>query len=139
MKKNIDNFAVIFNENRYYMWTLLYAIKTLKSFEKLWSYEEWAYLTFQETCLMRKLLKSNDEWNTCLTKVIFIQIEFQLRRLFVTILLDNSSSDSNELFIKHVAHLFNDCNYRLWTFFHVDNSIKKQIINLILYYIQTSL
>ena len=139
MEKGIGNFAVTSNENRYYIQTLLYAVKAPKSFKELRSYEGRAYLTFQEACLARGLLKSNDEWNTCLTEAVSIQTESQLRRLFVTILLGNSSFDSNELFIKHVAHLFDDCNYRLRTFFHVDNSIEKQIISLILHYIQTSL
>src|SRR5436305_7923355 len=121
MEKGIGNFAVASNENRYYIRTLLYAVKAPKSFEELRSYEGREYLTFQEACLARVLLESDDEWNTCLTEAVSIHTGSQLRRLFVTILLGNSPSDSNGLFIKHVAHLSDDCNYRLRTSFHVDN------------------
>jgi len=118
---------------------LLYAVKAPKSFEELRSYQGQVYPTFQEACLARGLLESDDEWDTCLTEAASIQTGSQLRRLFVTILLGNSPSDSNGLFIKHVPHLSDDCNYRLRTFFHIDNLIEEQIISLALHYIERSL
>jgi Helitron helicase-like domain at N-terminus/PIF1-like helicase len=129
-------FAVPSDGERYYLRMLLYTVKCPSSFEDLRSYQGALYPTFQEACLARGLLESDDEWDTCLSEAGFIQSGSQLRHLFAMILINNSPADPLALFNKHLSNLSDDCKHKLQHRFHIDNPSEIHIISLTLHYLQ---
>jgi hypothetical protein len=66
-------FVVPSNGERYYLRMLLYNVPSPTSFEDLQTYQGILNPTFQDACLARGLLESDDEWDLCLTEASFIQ------------------------------------------------------------------
>jgi PIF1-like helicase len=115
---------------------LLYNVPGPTSFEDLRRYEGIEYPTFQEACLARGLLESDNEWDKCLEEAGLIQTGFQLRSLFAMILINNSPANPLGLFNTHLLNLSGDCRYKLQHRFHIANPKEIQITSLALYYLQ---
>ena len=129
-------FAVPSDGERYFLRMLLYNVPAPTSFEDLRTYQGVLLPTFQDTCLARGLLESDDEWHTCLTEAGFIQTGSQLRNLFAMILINNSPADPLSLFMAHLPNLSDDCRYKLQHQFNIANPSDNQVTSLALYYIQ---
>src|SRR5277367_5584026 len=78
---------------RFYLRTLLCAVKGAISFEDLRSLNGVVHPTFHAACLTRGLLEDDNEWRQCLQEAAYMASGHQLRNLFVTILRDCSPSD----------------------------------------------
>ena len=115
---------------------LLYNVPCPISYIDLRTYNSIVYPTFQSACGARGLLETDDEWDTCLAEAGHIQSGRQLRRLFVTILLQNNPQDPRTLFQHHLHTLSDDCKYRLQRDFHIDQLSDRQIQSLALQEIQ---
>ena len=107
-------------------------VKGPKSFEDLPTYDGVIHNTYKEACMARGLLESDDEWDICLTEASSFQTGYQLRQLFVTILLYNSLTDPLSLFNRYRQHLSGDCRHRLQTHFQIASPTDQQIISLAL-------
>ena len=129
-------FAVPSAGERYYLRMLLYVVTCPTSFEYLRTYEGVVYNTFQEACMARGLLETDDEWDTCLNEAGFTQSGEQLRQLFVIILLGNTPADPLGLFNRHLHHLSDDCRNRLQRRFGNPNPSDDDIKSLALQYIE---
>jgi hypothetical protein len=121
---------------RYYLRMLLYVITCPISFEYLRTYEGRLYDTFQEACLARGLLESDDEWDTCLDEAGFIQSGHQLRQLFSVILLGNTPADPLGLFNRHLPDLSDDYRHRFETLYNNRHPTDDEIRDLTLQYIE---
>jgi hypothetical protein len=83
---------------RYYLRTLLTVVKGARSFEELRTYEGRSYPTFQEACIARGLLESDDEWERCLDEAAqIITSGAALRHLFIIILTHSNPQDPKAL------------------------------------------
>ena len=129
------HFAVPSDGERYFLRMLLYNVPGPTSFEDLRSYEGILYPTFQDVCLARGLLESDDEWDMCLTEAGFIQTGCQLRNLFAMILINNSPANPLALFNTHFSNLSDDCRYKLQHEFHILDPSDIQVTSLTLYYL----
>jgi hypothetical protein len=129
-------FCTPISGERYYLRMLLYVVMCPLSFEYLRTYEGRLYGTFQEACLARGLLESDDEWDTCLNEAGFIQSGHQLRQLFAVILLGNTPADPSGLFDRHLPNLSDDCRYRFETLFNNPHPTDNEIKDLTLQYIE---
>jgi PIF1-like helicase/Helitron helicase-like domain at N-terminus len=125
-------FAVPSEGERYYLRMLLYTVKCPTSLEALRTYEGIIYPTYKEACIARGLLETDEEWDICLTEAGSFQTGHQLRQLFATILLNNSPANPIGLFYRHFHLLSDDCQYRLQTYFHIENPSQDQITSLTL-------
>jgi hypothetical protein len=114
---------------------LLYNVSGPTSFEFLRTYHGILHPTFQDACLARGLLASDDEWNLCLTEAALIQTGSQLRHLFAMILINNSPANPLALFNAHLQNLSDDCQYKLQNQFHILDPSQSQITDLALYYL----
>ena len=74
-------FAVPSTGERYYLHMLLYIVTCPTSFEYLWIYEGIVYDIFQEVCVTRGLLDTDDEWDICLNEAGFIPAYTILREI----------------------------------------------------------
>ena len=71
---------------RFYLHTLLTAVKGATSFQDLLSIDGGPPLpTFHAACLARGLLEDDNEWRLCLQEAAHMASGYQLRDLFVTI------------------------------------------------------
>ena len=129
-------FAVPSDKERFYLRMLLYTIRGPTSYINLRTYEGCVYPTYQETCIARGLLETDEEWDICLTEAATIQTGFQFRQLFVTLLLGNSPSDPRALFDKHLDSLSDDCRYRLRQVYNIPHPSDEQILSFTLQMIQ---
>lgn len=129
-------FAIPSDGERYFLRMLLYNVPSPTSFEDLRTYQGILHPTFQDACLARGLLESDDEWDICLAEAGFIQTGFQLRSLFAMILINNSPGDPLTLFNTHLPNLSDDCWYKLENQFHIASPNDIHVTNLTLYYIQ---
>ena len=97
---------------QYFLRVLLTICKGCKSFEDLRIFDGQVYPTFKATCLARGLLESDEEWFTCLQQATFQSNGYQLRQLFVIILVFCEPLYSGRLWERFLSELSED-------FFHV--------------------
>lgn len=129
-------FSIPSDGERYFLRMLLYNVPGPTSFEDLRAYQGTIYPTFQEACLARGLLESDNEWDMCLAEAGSIQTGSQLRGLFAMILINNSPGDPLTLFRTHLPNLSDDCRYKLQHRFHIAHPSDNQVMSLALHYLQ---
>jgi hypothetical protein len=98
---------------RFYLRTLLTAVKGATSFENLRTVNGETYATFQEACIAHGLLADDNEWKLCLQDAGLMQSGRQLRNLFVTILRDCSPSDPAALWLHFRTQICDDLRWAL--------------------------
>ena len=86
---------------RFYLRMLLTVVKDPTSFEDLRTYDGVVHETFKSTCIARGLLDSDEQWDRSLTEAELWQGGFQLRQLFVCILLHCQPADAHQLWLNH--------------------------------------
>ena len=101
------------DDKRFYLHILFTIIKSSTSFEDLYTYHDIIHQNFKSTYIAHDLLDSDEQWNHSLMKANLWQDKYQLRQLFVYILLHYYSIDILQLWLNHTQHLSNDCHYQL--------------------------
>ncbi|TMI79656.1 MAG: hypothetical protein E6H10_14970 [Bacteroidetes bacterium] len=112
---------------RFYLRMLLTIVKGAMSFEDLRTYDGVVHQNFKSTCIARGLLDSDDQWDRSLTEAALWQGGFQLRQLFVCILLHCQPADPLELWRNHSVNLADDCKHQLQTKHQIDDLSEEQI------------
>ena len=89
---------------RYYLRLLLHHIKGAQSFDDLRTVNNIVYPTFHKAAEQLGLCENDDEWFQCLHEASLIKTGYQLRQLFVAILVFNTPNDPGKLWndFKHV-------------------------------------
>jgi hypothetical protein len=112
---------------RFYLRTLLCAVKGATSFEVLRSVNGVILPTFHAACLARGLLEDDSEWRQCLQEAAHMASGHQLRNLFVTILRDCSPSDPLALWLEFRGNICDDIHHRLHAQHILDNATEDEI------------
>jgi hypothetical protein len=92
---------------------LLMIVKGAKNYAELRTFEGKVYSTFQAACEARGLLEGDNEWNLLFDEAIVSASAFQLRQLFVTVVLLCSVSNVRALFDKYWLYFTDDIHRRL--------------------------
>ena len=98
---------------RFYLRTLLCAVKGATSFEDLRQVNGVVLPSFRTACLARGLLEDDNEWRQCLQEAANMASSHQLRNLFVTILRNCSPSDPLALWLEFRDNICDDIHHRL--------------------------
>jgi hypothetical protein len=97
----------------YYLRMLLHIVKGAKSFSEIKTIGQHEHPTFWATCQALGLLDEDQEWSHALTDAARWAMPYQLRQLFITLLLFCEVSDPLKLFREHASHMSEDFNYRI--------------------------
>jgi hypothetical protein len=97
----------------YYLCMLLHIVKCAKSFSDIRTVGGHEHPTFQEACQALGLLGDDQEWSHALTDSAQWASPYQLRQLFITLLLFSEVSDHLKLFTEHASHMSEDFSYRI--------------------------
>jgi hypothetical protein len=98
---------------RFYLRTLLTAVKGATSFADLRTFQGVEAPTFRHACLLHGLLDDDGEWHMCLQEASAMQTGRQLRHLFVTILNDCAPLDPLSLWLQFCHHICDDLHHAL--------------------------
>jgi hypothetical protein len=101
------------SDERFYLPTLLTAVKGPTSFESLRTFRGVTYPTFCEACLAQGLLEDDVEWRQCLLAASVMQTGERLRDLFATLLLFCSPAKPEQLWNEFREHICDNLGYRL--------------------------
>jgi hypothetical protein len=92
---------------------LLHLVKGAKSFFDIRTVGGHVHPTFREACQALGLLGDDQEWSHAFTNSAQWACPYQLRQLFVTLLLFCEVSDPLKLFTEHASHMSEDFSYRI--------------------------
>lgn len=92
---------------------LLHIVRGAKSYSNLRTFEGQVYPTFQAACQALGLLGDDREWSFALADAAPWALPYQLRELFVTLLLFCNVTDPSALFEEHMSSIGQDVAYRL--------------------------
>ena len=112
---------------RFYLRMLLTIVKGPTSFEDLRTYNGIVHQTFKSACIARGLLDSDEQWDRSLTEAELWQGGYQLRQLFVCILLHCYPTDTLQLWLNHAQHLSDDCRHQLQTIYQIADPSEEQV------------
>ncbi|PPQ72835.1 hypothetical protein CVT24_012881 [Panaeolus cyanescens] len=98
---------------RFYLRTLLTAVKGPTSFRDLRTYNGRVFNTFEEACLARGLLEDDGEWDQCLQEAALMQTGSSLRQLFTTLLLFCDVLRADRLWERYRPHICDDLRFQL--------------------------
>ena len=112
---------------RFYLQMLLTIVKGSTSFEELRTWDGIVHPNFKSACIARGLLNSDERWDRSLTEAALWQGGFQLRELFVCILLHCQPADALQLWRNHSANLSDDCRHRLQTIHQIDDPSDEKV------------
>jgi hypothetical protein len=97
----------------HYLRMLLMIVKGAKNYADLRTFEGKVYGTFQAACEARGLLESDNEWHLLFDEEIVSASAYQLRQLFVTVVLLCFVSNVSALFNKYWLYFTEDIHRRL--------------------------
>ena len=112
---------------RFYLRMLLTVVKGPTSFEDLRTYDGVVHPNFKSACIARGLLDSDEQWDRSLTEAELWQGGYQLRQLFVCILLHCYPTDALQLWLNHAQHLSDDCRHQLQTRYQIADPSEEQV------------
>ena len=112
---------------RFYLRMLLTIVKGSVSFEDLRTWNDVVHPTFKSACIARGLLDSDEQWDRSLAEAGLWQGGFQLRELFVCILLHCQPADALQLWRNHSVNLSDDCRHQLRTIHQIDDPSDEQV------------
>ena len=113
---------------RFYLRLLLTIVKGSVSFEDLRTWNGVVHPTFKSACIARGLLDSDEQWDRSLAEAGLWQGGFQLRELFVCILLYCQPADPLQLWRNYSTNLSDDCRHQLQTIHQIDDPSDKQVL-----------
>nr|XP_004295595.2 PREDICTED: uncharacterized protein LOC101292200 [Fragaria vesca subsp. vesca] len=97
----------------YYLRLLLNTRKGCTNFKSIRTICGVVYSTYQEACRALGLLGDDKEWSDAITEVVPTAMSYQLRHLFVTILLYCDVSNPCQLFETHWRNMCDDIIYNV--------------------------
>jgi hypothetical protein len=97
----------------YYLCMLLHISKGVKSFTEIRTVGEHEHPTFRVVCQALDLLDEDQEWSHALTDATQWAMPYQLRQLFITLLLFCEVTDPLNLFREHASHMSEDFSYQI--------------------------
>lgn len=92
----------------YYLRMLLMIVKGACSYADVRTFNGVTYSTFKEVCEARGLLDSDNEWHLLFDEAILSANSYQLRQLFVTVVMFCSVTNVRELFNKYWVFFTDD-------------------------------
>ena len=98
---------------KFYLRLLLTAVRGPLSFADLRTYRHVTVDSFEDACRARGLLHDDREWHICLEDASAMQTGSQLRRLFVTILLDCAPVNPLQLWLDFQDSICDDLRHAL--------------------------
>ena len=118
----------------YYLRMLLVIVKGAKNYADIRTFENKVYDTFQEACEARGLLEGDHEWILLFDEAIISASAYQLRQLFVTVVLFCLVSNVRSLFDKYWLYFTDDIHRRLKNALGNPNYIvpHEQLMNLLI-------
>jgi hypothetical protein len=90
---------------------LLRIVKVAKSFSKIRTVGEHEHPTFQAACQALVFLDDDQDWSNALTDAAQWATPYQLRQLFITLLLICEVSDPLTIFRERASHMSEDFSY----------------------------
>ena len=120
---------------RFYLRTLLSAVKGATSFDDLKTVDGNQLPSFHAACLAWGLLEDDNEWRQCLQEAAQMASGHQLCNLFVTILRDCSPSDPLALWLEFRVNICDDLQHSLQSRNIIDNPTEEQVFDYGLYLI----
>src|SRR6266496_1509090 len=112
---------------RFYLRMLLTVVKGPTSFEDVHTYDGVVHQTFKSACIARGLLDSDEQWDHSLTEAELWQCGYQLRQLFVCILLHCYPTNALQLWLNHAQHLSDDCRHQLQMTYQIADPSEEQV------------
>jgi hypothetical protein len=97
----------------FYLRLLLTVVPGAMSFEDLRTYHGTLYHTFKEACQARGLVGDDNEWFLLFDEAIQWASSFQLRHLFMTVLLFCGVTNGQRLLDKYSQYMLDDISYRI--------------------------
>jgi hypothetical protein len=97
----------------YYLRMLLMIVKGAKNYADVRTFDDRVYDTFRDACEARGLLECDNEWNLLFDEAIVYASAYQLRQLFVTVVLFCSVGNARALFDKYWLYFTDDMHRRL--------------------------
>lgn len=97
----------------YYLQMLLMIVKGAQSYPDIRTYNGVIYETYREACEARGILEGDNEWHLLFDEAIQSASSYQLRQLFVTVVLYCSVGDVRALFDKYWLYMIDDIHRRL--------------------------
>jgi len=85
----------------YHLRMLLMIVKGAKNYADVRTFDNRVYDTFRDACEARGLLEGDNEWNLLFDEEIVSASAYQLRQLFVTVVLFCSVGNVRALFDKY--------------------------------------
>ena len=92
---------------------LLNIVYDVISFKNLHTINGIIYPSFKEACIALGLLQNDEEWDHCLKKAEQVQIEIQLHKLFIILLLFCKVTKSEVLWKAHISSFSDDILYQV--------------------------
>ena len=96
---------------------------------------DYVWSTFRVVCVARRLLKNDDEWINCFTKIVRFFTERSLRCLFVTVLIHDEIVDSRALWDRFCSNICDDLSHRIRQFLSASSDFVDSHLNYDLYLI----
>jgi hypothetical protein len=97
----------------YYPRMLLMIVRGARNYADVRTFEGKVYATFQNACQAHDLLEGDNEWNLLFDEAIVSASAYQLRQLFVTVVLLCFVGDVRALFDKFWLYFTDDIHRRL--------------------------
>ncbi|KAM2883182.1 hypothetical protein COP2_016053 [Malus domestica] len=110
----------------YYLRLLLNYQKGIFSFDHLKTVKEVLEPTFQAACMSLGLLGDDREWNSAMLEAVITASSFQLRQLFVTLVLFCDVTDPSALFEAHWKTMCDDISKNMHNVFGLQDLSKYQ-------------
>ncbi|CAN6697011.1 unnamed protein product [Malus baccata var. baccata] len=110
----------------YYLRLLLNYQKGIFSFDHLKTVKEVLEPTFQAACMSLGLLGDDREWNSAMLEAVITASSFQLRQLFVTLVLFCDVTDPSALFEAHWKTMCDDISKNMHNAFGLQDLSKYQ-------------
>ncbi|CEI95748.1 hypothetical protein RMCBS344292_09927 [Rhizopus microsporus] len=98
---------------RYYFHLLLISVRGPKSFEDIRTVNEILYPTFRKACVALHLVEDDREWDRCFAEARRFATGANLRRLFVTALLQSQLNNPLALWEHYCSDMCDDIAKRL--------------------------
>lgn len=116
-----------FAGERHYLRLLLTSIRGPKSFEDIRTVNGVLYATFREACVALHLIEDDREWDRCFAEARLFATGYNLRRLFVTALLQGQLSNPSGFWNGYRDNMCYDLSHRILSL--LEDDFAAQLLN----------
>jgi hypothetical protein len=96
---------------------LLSVVRGAKSYEEVRTYRNVLHPTFRDACQARGLIGDDTEWVSLFDEAVLWATPWQLRCLFITILIYCEVGNVHVLFDAYYKYMADDVAYHLWSIY----------------------